>query len=289
LPVAPTNSLDVEVARPPQPWWSGLRSAGLDSAKSITGKSLVVGYLSLLILIPVAALVDNAFKGGLGSFWSQATSTEALDAIKLTVLCSFVAAMVNAIAGTATAYVLVRDRFIGRSALNAIIDLPFALPTVVAGITFYTLYGPHSPFHVNITGTWIGVTVAIMFVTLPFSVRSVEPVLESLTIDAEAAASTLGASSFYVFRTITLPAIMPALLTGTGLAFARALGEYGSVVFISNNIPYHSEIASSYVYSLVSSGQNAAAASVAMLLLVGALCVLIVSNVVARRLARRRG
>jgi len=289
LPVAQTNSLDVEVARPPQPWWSGLRSAGLDSAKSITGKSLVVGYLSLLILIPVAALVDNAFKGGLGSFWSQATSTEALDAIKLTVLCSFVAAMVNAIAGTATAYVLVRDRFIGRSALNAIIDLPFALPTVVAGITFYTLYGPHSPFHVNITGTWIGVTVAIMFVTLPFSVRSVEPVLESLTIDAEAAASTLGASSFYVFRTITLPAIMPALLTGTGLAFARALGEYGSVVFISNNIPYHSEIASSYVYSLVSSGQNAAAASVAMLLLVGALCVLIVSNVVARRLARRRG
>jgi sulfate transport system permease protein len=243
----------------------------------------------LLILIPVAALVDNAFKGGLGSFWSQATSTEALDAIKLTVLCSFVAAMVNAIAGTATAYVLVRDRFIGRSALNAIIDLPFALPTVVAGITFYTLYGPHSPFHVNITGTWIGVTVAIMFVTLPFSVRSVEPVLESLTIDAEAAASTLGASSFYVFRTITLPAIMPALLTGTGLAFARALGEYGSVVFISNNIPYHSEIASSYVYSLVSSGQNAAAASVAMLLLVGALCVLIVSNMVARRLARRRG
>lgn len=289
MPVAPTNSLDVEVARPPQPWWSGLRSAGLDSAKSITGKSLVVGYLSLLILIPVAALVDNAFKGGLGSFWSQATSTEALDAIKLTVLCSFVAAMVNAIAGTATAYVLVRDRFIGRSALNAIIDLPFALPTVVAGITFYTLYGPHSPFHVNITGTWIGVTVAIMFVTLPFSVRSVEPVLESLTIDAEAAASTLGASSFYVFRTITLPAIMPALLTGTGLAFARALGEYGSVVFISNNIPYHSEIASSYVYSLVSSGQNAAAASVAMLLLVGALCVLIVSNMVARRLARRRG
>jgi sulfate transport system permease protein len=242
-----------------------------------------------LILIPVAALVDNAFKGGLGAFWSQATSAEALDAIKLTVLCSFVAAVLNAVAGTATAYVLVRDRFLGRSALNAIIDLPFALPTVVAGITFYTLYGPHSPFHVNITGTWVGVTVAIMFVTLPFSVRSVEPVLESLTIDAEAAASTLGASSIYVFRTITLPAIMPALLTGTGLAFARALGEYGSVVFISNNIPYHTEIASSYVYSLVSSGQNAAAASVAMLLLVGALCVLIASNVFARTLARRRG
>ncbi len=289
MPVKITDLADGELARPPQSWWTGLRVPRYETSKSVAGRSLVVGYLSLLILIPVAALVDNAFKGGLGAFWSQATSAEALDAIKLTVLCSFVAAVLNAVAGTATAYVLVRDRFLGRSALNAIIDLPFALPTVVAGITFYTLYGPHSPFHVNITGTWVGVTVAIMFVTLPFSVRSVEPVLESLTIDAEAAASTLGASSIYVFRTITLPAIMPALLTGTGLAFARALGEYGSVVFISNNIPYHTEIASSYVYSLVSSGQNAAAASVAMLLLVGALCVLITSNVLARTLARRRG
>ncbi len=248
-----------------------------------------MGYISLLVMIPLAALLTNAFKGGLGAFWRAAISTESVDALKLTLVCSFLAAAFNAVAGTATAFVLVRDKFPGQGILNTIIDLPFALPTVVAGITFYALYGPHSPFHVNITGSWIGITVAIMFVTLPFSVRSVQPVLESLSLDAEAAAATLGASSFRIFRTVTLPAILPALLTGTGLAFARALGEYGSVVFISNNLPYHSEVASSYVYSLVSSGQVASAASVAVVLLCLALLVLIASNVIGRRLSRRHG
>jgi sulfate transport system permease protein len=237
----------------------------------------------------MAALLDQAFKGGLGVFWSAATSTEAIDALKLTVVCSLFAALFNAVAGTATAYVLVRDHFPGKGILNTIIDLPFALPTVVAGVTFYTLYGPHSPFHVNITGTWVGITVAIMFVTLPFSVRAVQPVLETLTIDAEDAAATLGASPLHVFRTVTLPALLPSLLTGTGLAFARALGEYGSVVFISNNLPYHSQVSSSYIYSLVSSGQNASASAVAIVLLVLALAVLIASNVMARQLAARRG
>lgn len=261
----------------------------LDDPRTYLAKGVAIGYLSLLVLIPMAALLNNAFSHGLGAFWSAATSTESLDALKLTVACSLFAALFNAAAGTATAYVLVRDRFLGRGVLNAIIDLPFALPTVVAGVTFYTLYGPHSPFHLNITGTWVGITVAIMFVTLPFSVRAVQPVLESLTIDAEDAAATLGASPWRVFRTVTLPAILPSLLTGTGLAFARALGEYGSVVFISNNLPYHSEVSSSYVYSLVSQGNDSGAAAVALFLLVGALAVLITTNVVARRLALRRG
>ncbi len=275
--------------RPPRKWRPFRRADDAYFLGANASKGLGVLYISILILIPIAALVDNAFKSGLGTFWDAATSTESLDALKLTVTCSLAAALINAFAGTATAFVLVRDRFWGQSALNALIDLPFAFPTVVAGITFYTLYGPHSPFHVNITGTWIGVTVAIMFVTLPFSVRAVQPVLESLTTDAEDAAATLGASEFRVFRTVTLPAIMPALLTGTGLAFARALGEYGSVVFISNNLPYRSEVASSYVYSLVSSSQIGAASAVAFVLLVGALAVLVVSNVTARKLARRRG
>jgi len=260
-----------------------------EDPRTYLAKGVAVGYLSLLVLIPMAALLNNAFSHGLGAFWDAATSTESLDAMKLTVTCSLFAAAFNAVAGTATAYVLVRDRFPGRGVLNAIIDLPFALPTVVAGVTLYTLYGPHSPFHVNITGTWVGITVAIMFVTLPFSVRAVQPVLESLTVDAEDAAATLGASSARVFRTVTLPAILPSLLTGTGLAFARALGEYGSVVFISNNLPYRSEVSSSYVYSLVSQGNDPGAAAVALFLLVGALAVLIASNVVARRLALRRG
>lgn len=261
----------------------------MEKSRSVVAKGVALGYVSLLVLIPLAALVTNAFDHGLAAFWSAATSTESIDALRLTIACSVLAALFNAFAGTATAVVLCRDSFWGKAALNTIIDLPFALPTVVAGVTFYTLYGPHSPFHVNATGSWVGITLAIMFVTLPFSVRSVQPVLESLSLDAEAAASTLGASPFRVFRTIILPAILPALLTGTGLAFARALGEYGSVVFISNNLPYHSEVASSYVYSLVSSGQVSGAASVSMVLLAGALVVLVASNVVARRLAGRRG
>lgn len=251
-------------------------------------KGLAVTYISLLVLIPLAALLTNAFKGGVGAFWSAATQTESLDALQLTLTCSLVAAAINAVAGLATAWVLVRDRFAGQAIVNAIIDLPFALPTVVAGVTFYTLYGPQSPFHVNITGTWIGITIAIMFVTLPFTVRAVQPVLESLTFNAEAAAATLGASSARVFRTITLPALLPALLTGTGLAFARAIGEYGSVVFISNNLPYRSQVASSYIYSLTTSGQTSAAASVAVVLLVLALVLLGAFNVAAQRLAKRR-
>ena len=251
-------------------------------------KGLAITYLSLIVLIPLAALVTNAFNKGLGSFWRAVTQTESIDALRLTLLCAFVASAINAMAGLATAWVLVRDRFAGQAIINALIDLPFALPTVVAGVTFYTLYGPLSPFHVNITGTWIGVTVAIMFVTLPFTVRSVQPVLESLTFNAESAAATLGASPARIFRTITLPALMPALLIGTGLAFARAIGEYGSVVFISNNLPYRSEVASSYIYSLAVSDQTNSAASVAVALLIIALILLIFFNVTAQRLAKKR-
>jgi sulfate transport system permease protein len=260
------------------------RYASALSAKGARG--LAVTYLSLVVLIPLAAVVSHAFGNGFGQFWSALTQPEALSAIRLTLWCSAAGALLNMVAGTATAWVLVRDRFPGQFILNALIDLPFALPTVVAGVTFYTLYGPHSPFHLNVTGTWIGITIAITFVTLPFSVRAVQPILEDRTFTAEAAAATLGASSSRVFRTITLPAMAPAILTGTGLAFARALGEYGSVVFISNNLPYRSEVASSYVYSLANSGEVDAASAVSIGLLVMALAVLTVASVAARRVGR---
>jgi len=251
-------------------------------------KGLAVTYLSLVVLIPFAALVTKAFAGGPAAFFGAVTQRESMDALGLTLLCALVGSAVNAVAGLATAWVLVRDRFVGQGLLNAVIDLPFALPTVVAGVTLYTLYGPSSPFHVNVTGTWIGVTVAIMFVTLPFTVRAVQPVLESLTFNAEAAASTLGASSAHVFRTVTLPVLAPALLTGTGLAFARAIGEYGSVVFISNNLPYRSQVASSYIYSLTTSGQTRSAGAVSVALLVIALVVLTACGAVSRRLTHGR-
>jgi sulfate transport system permease protein len=287
LLAAPPRETAIAHAKLPPSTGRQLRRANRRRRRG-AAKGLAVTYLSLVVLIPLAALVTNAFNHGFGSFWRAVTQTESIDALRLTLVCAFIASAINAVAGLATAWVLVRDRFVGQGILNAIIDLPFALPTVVAGVIFYTLYGPLSPFHVNITGTWIGITVAIMFVTLPFTVRSVQPVLESLTFNAESAASTLGASPVRVFRTITLPALMPALLTGTGLAFARAIGEYGSVVFISNNLPYRSEVASSYIYSLAVSGQTNSAASVAVALLVIALALLIIFNVTAQRLARNR-
>jgi sulfate transport system permease protein len=246
------------------------------------GKGLGVTYLSVIVLLPIAALTSHALDHGWGTFWGALTQRESLDAIKLTVLCAAAGTLINVVAGTATAWVLARDRFVGSSLLNALIDLPFALPTVVAGVTFYTLYGPRSPFHVNITGTWIGITVAIAFVTLPFNVRAVQPLLEARTFHAEAAAATLGASPARVLRTITLPALAPAIMTGAGLAFARALGEYGSVVFISNNLPYRSQVASSYVYSLATSGQVDTAAAVSVGLLVMALVILIAVNFIGR-------
>jgi len=251
-----------------------------------TAQGVAVTFYSLVVLIPLAALFSNAFTHGWGFFWKAATAKEALSAYRLTITCSVVAALVNAVAGLGTAWVLVRDSFKGKAILNALIDLPFALPTVVAGVTFYTLYGPKSPVHLTLTGTWTGITVAIVFVTLPFTVRSVQPVIETMTFNAEAAAATLGASPWRVFRTITLPTLLPAIVTGAGLAFARAMGEYGSVVFISNNLPFRTEVASSYIYSLASAGDPIGAAATAVMMLVVALCVLVVVSVTSRRLVK---
>lgn len=278
-------SNDVDAGQPRSP----LAGRPRFDASALTrgaGKGLAVTFLSLVVLIPLAALVTHAFSQGFGPFWTAVTGAESLSALRLTLTCALVGAVVNGIAGFATAWVLVCDRFPGQGVLNAVIDLPFALPTVVAGVAFYTLYGPLSPFHITITGTWIGITVAIMFVTLPFTVRSVQPLLEARTFTTEAAATTLGASSLRVFSTITLPALAPALLTGLGLAFARAIGEYGSVVFISNNLPFHTELASSYVYSLTSSGQVSQAAAVSVALLSIALVTLVGVNALARRFSR---
>jgi sulfate/thiosulfate transport system permease protein len=262
---------------------------GAAVAARLTGQSLLVTYVSVVVLIPLVALLGHAFTGGVSGFWSAVTAPEAVDALELTLGCAALATLVNAVLGTATAWVLVRERFVGQAILNSIIDLPFALPTVVAGVTFLTLYGPLSPVHVNLADQWTGVTVAIMFVTLPFCVRAVQPVLESLSTDAEAAAATLGARRGRVFTSVTLPALWPAILTGSGLAFARAVGEYGSVVFVSGNLPYHTQVASSYIYALVGSDQPGAAAAVAVFLLLVALVVLTTFGVIARILSRRRG
>jgi sulfate/thiosulfate transport system permease protein len=247
------------------------------------GPGLSVTYLSLLVLLPIAALLSNAFSGGWHAFWQAVSQPEAVAALKLTILCSLGVAAFNSVAGLIIAWVLVRDEFPGKRLVGAVIDLPFALPTVVAGLTLLSLYGPDSPFGIDIEGTPIGILVALGFVTLPFAVRSVQPVLIELDREAEEAAASLGAAPSVVLRRIVLPSIAPAMLAGAGLAFARAVGEFGSVVLISGNLPFKTQVASSWIYSLSQSNDLSAASAVSIVLIVIALAVLIGIGILRRR------
>src|SRR3954447_889253 len=211
-------------------------------------------YLSVVVLLPLAALAWRAHG------WDAVTSSQAIAALKLTLVASLVVAAVNAVAGTAIAWTLVRDRFIGQSFVNALVDLPFALPTIVAGLTLLALYR-------DVAFTRWAVLLALLFVTLPFVVRTVQPVLLELDTEMEDAAASLGASRFATFRRVILPNILPAVLSGVALAFARAVGEFGAVVLISGNLPFKTEVISVYVFGRIESGDpgGAAAASVVIL------------------------
>jgi sulfate/thiosulfate transport system permease protein len=175
---------------------------------------------------------------------------------------------INAVTGTLIAWVLVRDSFRGKATVNSLIDLPFALPTIVAGLTLLALYGPKGPIGINVAYTRAAIILALLFVTLPFVVRSVQPVLLELDRDMEEAAASLGASSFSIFRRIVLPNLMPAILSGVALAFARSIGEFGSVILISGNIPFQTEVASVHIFSQIESDDVTGAAAVSVLLLV---------------------
>jgi sulfate/thiosulfate transport system permease protein len=249
----------------------------------LVGTGLAVTYLSLLVVLPLAALASKAFSSGFGTFWQQVTQPEAVAALKLTLVASLIVAAFNALAGLVIAWVLVRDEFPGKQVVNAVIDLPFALPTVVAGLTLIALYGPDSPFHLNVADTRIGILFALAFVTLPFSVRSVQPVLAELDREVEEAASSLGASTWGVLRRVILPSIAPAMLAGAGLAFARAVGEFGSVVLISGNLPFKTEVASSWIYSLSQSDQLTGAAAISVVLVSVALLVLLGIGLLRRK------
>jgi len=219
---------------------------------------LVVGvstlYLSVIVLLPLAAIVWHAHG------WDAITTNQAIASLKLTLSISLVVALVNAIAGTAIAWTLVRDRFPGQNFLNALVDLPFALPTIVAGLVLLTLYR-------DLAFTRWAILVALLFVTFPFVVRTVQPVLLELDTEMEDAAASLGASSFVTFRNVIFPNILPAILSGVALAFARAIGEFGAVVLISGNLPFKTEVLSVYIFGRIESGDpgGAAAASVAIL------------------------
>jgi sulfate transport system permease protein len=218
--------------------------------------------------LPLAALMWEATSNGTESFRDAVTAPEAVAALKLTLATAVAVALLNAVLGTLTAWVLVRDDFRGKRIVNAIIDLPFALPTIVAGLTILALYGPRSPIGVDVTYTRTAIVLAMMFVTLPFVVRTVQPVLEELDVEVEEAARSLGAGPWTTFRRVILPNILPGILSGMALAFAKAVGEFGALVIITGNLPFKTEVSSVYIFSRIESGDSAAAAAVAVVLLV---------------------
>jgi sulfate/thiosulfate transport system permease protein len=263
-----------------------LRSLSRPGLGTGLGKGIAVLYLSLLVALPVAALSSKAAYGG---FWTAVTAPASRSALILTLWISLVAAAIDAVTGLLLAWVLVRDEFPGKRVVNALIDLPFALPTIVAGLVLLALYGPGSPVGVNVAQTRIAILLALLFITLPFVVRSVQPVLMSLEREVEDAAASLGARTGTTFRRIILPALMPAVLSGAGLAFARSLGEFGSIVLISGNLPFHTQVASVLIAGQVESGNSQGAAAVSVTLIAAALLVLGALRLLTRRLQRGRG
>jgi len=250
------------------------------------GKGMLGIYLSVLVLLPVAALLEKAGTRGTSGFWRAISSPEAGAAIKLTLIATAIVVAVNAVFGTLIAWVLVRDEFPGKAIVNALIDLPFALPTIVAGVVLLALYGKGSPIGINVAFTRVAVGLALLFVTLPFVVRSVQPVLLELDYSMEEAASSLGASSGTVLRRIVLPSLAPAIISGVALSFARAVGEFGSLVLITGNLPFKTEVGSVYIFGQIENDNLPAAAAVSVLLLAVALVVLAALSLFSRRLSR---
>ena len=239
------------------------------------GLGISVLWLSLIVLLPLAAVVAKSLDGGLDTFWHAVSNRQSVAALRFTMEVSVVVAIVNAVMGTLVAWVLVRDEFPGKRVVNALIDLPFALPTIVAGIVLLALYGHDSPVGIDIAFTQTAVAVALLFVTLPFVIRSVQPVLIELDKEMEEASASLGAGSFTTFRRIILPNLTPAILSGAALAFARAVGEFGSVVLISGNKPFDTQVAPVFVYKQIESDNPIGAAAVSVILLLLSLIVLI--------------
>jgi sulfate transport system permease protein len=244
-------------------------------------------YLSLIVLIPLAAVVWTSVGGGLGAFWDAVSTPDAWAALKLTVGASLVVGVVNLVFGSVIAWVLVRDSFPGKTLVDTVIDLPFALPTIVAGLVLLALYGTDSPLGIDLAYTRTAVVLALLFVTLPFVVRTVQPVLLELDRDMEEAAASLGAGPWTTFRRIILPNLVPAMLSGTALVFTRAIAEFGSVVLISGNIPFRTEVAAVDIFGRIESDDLQGAAAVSTVLLVVALVALAALDAVQRWGARR--
>jgi sulfate transport system permease protein len=251
-------------------------------------------YLSLMVLIPLATVFARSAELSGEQFWSTVTDPRVVASYRITLSASFVAAALNTVFGLLVAWVLVRYRFPGRRLVDAMVDLPFALPTAVAGIALTTLYAPSGwigswldPFGIKVSYTWLGITVALVFIGLPFVVRTVQPVLDDLEVEVEEAAASLGARRWQTFARVILPSVGPALLTGFALAFARAIGEYGSVVFISGNMPMKTEIVPLLIITKLEQYDYAGATAVALVMLLLSFALLLAINLL-QWAARRR-
>jgi sulfate transport system permease protein len=244
-------------------------------------------WISLIVLLPLAAVFSRGFSDGLGHFFDAITDKEAVAAIKLTLISSVIVVAINAVMGTLIAWVLVRDDFRGKRLVNSVIDLPFALPTIVASLVLLALYGPNSPIGIHAAYTRVAVVMALLFVTLPFVIRAVQPVLMELDTEMEQAAASLGASPGTTFVRIILPNMFPAMAAGTALAFARSMSEFGSTVLISGNLPFRTQVASVHVYNQLESDNVTGAAAVSTVLLIVSLIVLVALDMLQRWAARR--
>jgi sulfate transport system permease protein len=287
-----TAALEPEATRPEL---SGDGSSGAPRGffKSRYGSTkLRVGvattWLSVIVLLPLAAIVWQSAGGGWTVFWQAVTSNAALESFRVTLTVSVAVAVINLFFGLLVAWVLTRDDFPGKRLVDAIIDLPFALPTIVASLVMLALYGPNSPVGVHIQHTKWGIGVALLFVTLPFVVRSVQPVLLELDREVEEAAASLGADNFTIFRLVILPALLPSLLSGAGLAFSRAIGEYGSVVLIGGAVPGETEVSSQYIRTLIEFDDRTGAAAVSIVLLTISFVVLFILRSLGSRAAKRQ-
>jgi sulfate transport system permease protein len=263
-----------------------VRPGRLGTASGL-GLGISLLWFSLLVLIPLTAVVVKASEGGWSAYRHALTNEQTAAAIRLTVGMALLVTLVNVVMGTMVAWVLVRDHFFGKRALEVVIDIPFALPTIVAGLVLLSLYGPRSPLGVNVANTRPAVFLAFLFVTLPFVVRTVQPVLAELDIEAEEAAASLGASRFTVFRRVILPSLVPAISAGAALSFARGVSEYGSLVLLSGNLPNRTEVASVRILSSIENDNLPNAAAVATILLAISLVVIVLFDIMQRRLARR--
>lgn len=264
-------------------------AAGIGRAQRSTGAlglGVAMLWLSAIVLVPLAAVVLRSLDGGLDAFWDAVSSRQAVVTLRFTVLVSLATAAINAVMGLLIAWVLVRDEFPGKRVLNALMDLPFALPTIVVSLVLLALYGPQSPFGITFAYTQFAVLVALLFVTLPFVIRSVQPVLIELDREMEEAALSLGASNRAIFFRIILPNLVPAILSGAALAFARAVGEYGSLVLISGNIPFKTQVTSVFIFKQIESDNPTGAAAVATVLLLVSLLVLMAIRGIGRWGAR---